>query len=391
MKTLAAAPSWRPYTNSALPGWLLNCVSDSRRAKLEAWNAKSGPSFLRKRASCFMSLHRQMFLGFTRAEVLVGFALLILVAFLIFSSISADAGYMRTGGSGTVCYFPLILGFAFIPRNSLWNWFFGISFERAIFFHKLCAYLAIIMGAIHGLWAGFACQHYNENGDPQPPATSYPFPFLESVGKGDTLANGSSQCHWSGWSAGANGDGMITSMNWSGIWLLGGMLVMTVLAQTPVRKYFFNLFLWVHWICITVVVVFAILHGATALLSGVVFVLADLAIRWYLEHTYLPKTATFTRLPANVIRVEIPKEEDFVYHAGQYIFLCVPELSCWEYHPFSFSSAPADDKITVHIRVLGNWTTRLYNLVAKAHDRAKGIESILFSTIWISLCFGTNL
>lgn len=363
----ADVPTWRPYTNAAIPDWLLNCVSASRKERLIAWD---NTSFQRKRASRWMSLHRQMFLGLTRSEVFMGSALIILTGFLIFtSSISADASYDRTGGSGSAAYYPLILGFAFIPRNSLWNWFFGISFEKALFFHKLCAYPAVLMGALHGLWAGFACQPYNESGDPRPPAADYPFPFLESMGKGDTLADGTTQCHWAGWSAGVNGDGILTSLNWTGIWLLVAMFAMTVLSQTPIREYWFNLFLWVHWVCIAAVIVFSVLHGAAAVFAGAVFVFADLAIRWYLKHKYLPTTAIFTRLPANVIRMELPKGA-FNYHAGQYIFLCVPELSCWEYHPFSFSSAPGDDKVMVHIRVLGNWTQRLHDLVTKAHEQA---------------------
>lgn len=34
-------------------------------------------------------------------------------------------------------------------------------------------------------------------------------------------------------------------------------------------------------------------------------------------------------------------------------------------HPFSITSAPGDDYLSVHIRALGDWTTELRNRFAK--------------------------
>jgi hypothetical protein len=46
------------------------------------------------------------------------------------------------------------------------------------------------------------------------------------------------------------------------------------------------------------------------------------------------------------------------------MFLCVPELSLFEWHPFSISSGETDERLHMHIRVLGDWTRALYRLVA---------------------------
>lgn len=43
----------------------------------------------------------------------------------------------------------------------------------------------------------------------------------------------------------------------------------------------------------------------------------------------------------------------------QYIFLCCPEISVWQYHPFTLTSAPEEDYISVHIRCVGDFTTAL--------------------------------
>ena len=50
----------------------------------------------------------------------------------------------------------------------------------------------------------------------------------------------------------------------------------------------------------------------------------------------------------------------FDYHAGQYAFMCIPELGMFQWHPFSMSSAPFEADCMLHIRVLGNWTKSLY-------------------------------
>ncbi|EDO38081.1 predicted protein, partial [Nematostella vectensis] len=53
----------------------------------------------------------------------------------------------------------------------------------------------------------------------------------------------------------------------------------------------------------------------------------------------------------------------FEYKAGQYCFLCVPGVSMFEWHPFSISSSPHEATVSLHIRVLGDWTQQLYDYV----------------------------
>ncbi len=51
-------------------------------------------------------------------------------------------------------YFFLILisGILLVTRFSIWPWIFGISFERAIKFHRLVGRLFIINVSVHALW-----------------------------------------------------------------------------------------------------------------------------------------------------------------------------------------------------------------------------------------------
>ncbi|KAI0178431.1 ferric reductase NAD binding domain-containing protein [Pestalotiopsis sp. NC0098] len=62
--------------------------------------------------------------------------------------------------------------------------------------------------------------------------------------------------------------------------------------------------------------------------------------------------------PSNVCEIQI-KKENTKTRAGQYIFFCCPEVSLWQYHPFTLTSAPEEDYISIHVRVAGDFTTAL--------------------------------
>ncbi|OCF37561.1 hypothetical protein I316_00687 [Kwoniella heveanensis BCC8398] len=69
--------------------------------------------------------------------------------------------------------------------------------------------------------------------------------------------------------------------------------------------------------------------------------------------TYISKVIQH---PSKVLEVQI-KKENTTRRAGQYIFINCPEISYWQYHPFTLTSAPEEDYISVHIRCVGDWTT----------------------------------
>jgi NADPH oxidase 2 len=62
--------------------------------------------------------------------------------------------------------------------------------------------------------------------------------------------------------------------------------------------------------------------------------------------------------PSNVCEIQIKKENTRT-RAGQYIFLCCPEVSVWQYHPFTLTSAPEEDYISIHVRCVGDFTKAL--------------------------------
>ncbi|WWC62059.1 uncharacterized protein I303_104648 [Kwoniella dejecticola CBS 10117] len=59
--------------------------------------------------------------------------------------------------------------------------------------------------------------------------------------------------------------------------------------------------------------------------------------------------------PSNVMEIRFLKPS-FKYKAGQWLFLNIPEVSNFQWHPFTISSAPEDPYISVHVRQVGDFT-----------------------------------
>ncbi|XP_057470526.1 respiratory burst oxidase homolog protein C-like [Actinidia eriantha] len=63
--------------------------------------------------------------------------------------------------------------------------------------------------------------------------------------------------------------------------------------------------------------------------------------------------------PGNVLALHMSKPQGFKYKSGQYMFVNCADVSPFEWHPFSITSAPGDEYLSVHIRGLGDWTKQI--------------------------------
>jgi len=62
--------------------------------------------------------------------------------------------------------------------------------------------------------------------------------------------------------------------------------------------------------------------------------------------------------PSGAMELRIVKTS-FKYTAGQWLFVQVPDVSRWQWHPFTITSAPGDPYVSIHIRQVGDWTQAL--------------------------------
>ncbi|KAL8061760.1 hypothetical protein ABFX02_02G105600 [Erythranthe guttata] len=86
--------------------------------------------------------------------------------------------------------------------------------------------------------------------------------------------------------------------------------------------------------------------------------------------------------PGNVMSLHMSKPQGFKYTSGQYIFVNCPEVSPFQWHPFSITSAPGDDYLSIHIRTRGDWTSQLKAIFSKVcHTPDNGQSGLLRADI----------
>ncbi|ESQ32516.1 hypothetical protein EUTSA_v10003619mg [Eutrema salsugineum] len=102
--------------------------------------------------------------------------------------------------------------------------------------------------------------------------------------------------------------------------------------------------------------------------------------------------------PGNVLSLHMTKPQGFKYKSGQYMFVNCRAVSPFEWHPFSITSAPGDDYLSVHIRTLGDWTRKLRTVFSEVCKppmagksgllRADGEDNIAFPKVLIDGPYG---
>ncbi|KAL5551978.1 hypothetical protein UlMin_002154 [Ulmus minor] len=89
-------------------------------------------------------------------------------------------------------------------------------------------------------------------------------------------------------------------------------------------------------------------------------------LRFFRSGFYPVRLLKVAIYPGNVLTLQMSKPPQFKYKSGQYMFVQCPAVSPFEWHPFSITSAPDDDYLSVHIRQLGDWTRELKRVFSEA-------------------------
>ncbi|KAI8609759.1 ferric reductase NAD binding domain-containing protein [Chytriomyces sp. MP71] len=151
------------------------------------------------------------------------------------------------------------------------------------------------------------------------------------------------------------------------------LFLMVTSAMEAVRRKHFEIFWFTHHLFI-VFFGATLMHGSFCLIKGdsgdvcrggpsfwkwwLASALVYLAERVLREvrgrrKTYISKVVQH---PSNVCEVQFTKPSCKT-KAGQYIFISCPEIATYEWHPFTLTSSPYEPFVSLHIRVVGDWTT----------------------------------
>ncbi|CAG8471586.1 11249_t:CDS:2 [Paraglomus occultum] len=174
------------------------------------------------------------------------------------------------------------------------------------------------------------------------------------------------------------------------------LMVITFTSIEKQRKRHYNRFWYLHHLFIPFFACWAF-HGAFCMIpadrepkckdiavfwkywiaSGVIYI-GERILREVRGHqpTYISKVIMH---PSKVVEIQIRKPH-MVTKAGQYIFLACPDISLFQWHPFTLTSAPEEDYLSVHIRVVGDFTNELAKRLGCNFDEEKRRRSEVRST-----------
>jgi len=263
--------------------------------------------------------------------------------------------------SGNMAAYAIFLTYLTANKaNSLFSFLMGIPFERMIPLHLYSSLASAVIGVFHTR-ASFATSANSKYGQLFPETTNLQKYLL---------------------------DGRI---NLAGSIALACIFTLVGLSLWPkLRRVFFNLWLFLHVTAAVGVLVALFFHSV----SSAVFVTMWWGLDWMVR--YVIQAACRYRCPEAKLRrigtgergsnepaieISFVKPEGFDYNPGQFVQICVPAISIFEFHPISLSSAPHEKMVTLHIRELGDWTRKLVGMV-------KGENSTATTTILMEGPYG---
>nr|XP_054765174.1 NADPH oxidase 5-like [Lytechinus pictus] len=157
--------------------------------------------------------------------------------------------------------------------------------------------------------------------------------------------------------------------NLTGFILILVLIIMTLCSLPFIRRNgYFKVFYWTHQLCIIfwgLLIIHSTYFWIWFVAPGAVYMVERfLRLQVYRRARFgIIHIQEGYVLPANVVHLVIQRPPNFKFHAGEYIYVNIPTIASHEWHPFTISSAPEQQEfLSLHIRSLGHWTKRLYEV-----------------------------
>ncbi|KAJ4728237.1 Ferric reduction oxidase [Melia azedarach] len=158
--------------------------------------------------------------------------------------------------------------------------------------------------------------------------------------------------------------------------LLSG-LAMWATTFTPIRRKFFELFFYTHYLYILFVVFFVFHVGVSyscIMLPGFYLFLVDRFLR-FLQSRQRVRLLSARLLPCETVELNFSKAPGLSYNPTSIMFVNVPSISKLQWHPFTITSNSnlEPEKISVVIKGEGSWSKKLYQLLS-SHSSIDRLE-----------------
>ncbi|KAG6548648.1 hypothetical protein Mapa_009802 [Marchantia paleacea] len=143
-------------------------------------------------------------------------------------------------------------------------------------------------------------------------------------------------------------------------------VIMLLMSLSNVRRKNFNLFFIVHHLYLVFLVFFAF-HAVTQMPFVVIPVLLFFLDRFMrmVQSRKSVDVLSMRVLPSNVLELKFAKPEYLTYYPLSHLFVLLPSVSRFEWHPFSTASSPLDEtnQICIYIKPLGGFTKQLHDVL----------------------------
>ncbi|KAL0810683.1 hypothetical protein ABMA28_010013 [Loxostege sticticalis] len=142
----------------------------------------------------------------------------------------------------------------------------------------------------------------------------------------------------------------------------------------------FEVFYWTHLLYIPFWVLL-LFHGPNFwkwfVLPGTIYIVERIVrLVWMRSEHGKSYISSGILLPSRVTHLVVKRPPHFEFRAGDYVFVNVPAIATYEWHPFTISSAPEQtEHIWLHVRGVGEWTNRLYEYFEHEHARLHAHEA----------------
>ncbi|XP_064148088.1 dual oxidase 1 [Loxodonta africana] len=251
-----------------------------------------------------------------------------------------------------------------------------VPFDAAVDFHRLIASTAIVLAVLHSV--GHVVNVYL--------FSISPLSVLACLFPGLFRDDGSEfpqKYYW--WF-------FQTVPGLTGVLLLLVLAVMYVFASHHFRRRSFRGFWLTHHLYILLYVLL-IIHGSFALIQMPrfhIFFLVPALIYGGDKLVSLSRkkveisVVKAELLPSGVTHLRFQRPQGFEYKSGQWVRIACLALGTTEYHPFTLTSAPHEDTLSLHIRAAGPWTTRLREI----YSPPTGNSSARYPKLYLDGPFG---